>query len=367
MFKPNSGESLLISLLEGKTGWRKDLRGQLLANGLPNKRSEAWKWSDLRAAARNVTREHSVQLQSDVRPQWAEIDFKLDDTFSPGALAHGIATQTAIYRFHLGGVHNLDLGSGAGLSAASIIVSVASNVKCTVLERYRSAEEAFAISAVDYQLDPGAEVNRIVLTDDVTDTAWLLSSSISLSPDSTFSQTSLTFGSRFFRQETRVSHPGQGASATLNAAYLAGPERHADFSTIVKMTGPGGKLRQLTKGIAHGGGRGVFQGKIHVEQAAQQTDAEMTHKGILIDERSEIDAKPELEIYADDVVCSHGNAIGTLDEMAMFYMRQRGLPEADARRLLLESFLDETLDAVAHEKTKDTLQSRISNRLKGLL
>lgn len=367
MFKPNSGEALLISMLEGADGWRGEVRDRLVANGLPSKRNEAWKWSDLQAAARNVTNRESVKLNSDTEPQWAQINYTLDDKFSAGALAHAAAWQTAFYRFHLGGVYNLDLGSGPGVSAASVIISVAPNVRCTVLERYRSAEEAFALSAVDYQVGPGAQVERVVLTDDVPNTAWVLSSAVSLSPGAHFTQTCVTFGSRFFRQETRVSHPGEGASATLNATYLAGTDRHADFTSNVRVKGPGGTLRQLTKGIAHSGGKGVFQGKIHVEQAAQQTDAEMTHKGMLIDERSEIDAKPELEIYADDVVCSHGNAIGTLDEMALFYMRQRGLPEVDARRLLLESFLDETLDAVSDEKTRETLQSRITGRLKGLL
>ncbi|MEE2524833.1 SufD family Fe-S cluster assembly protein [Hyphobacterium sp. HN65] len=366
-FEPNNGEAIFIAMLDGSDGWRKDVRDRLVAKGLPTKRDEAWKWSDLRRAARDITKRGSTQLRAEMAPQWADLKRETGDEFSAGALAQAAAHQTAFFRHHLGGTYNIELGASVGASVASVVISLPRALEYTILEHYRAADGALAIANVDYEVGPGAKVNRVVLFDDAPQAGWVLSSNVSLAPGASFTQTSLTFGAKFLRQETRLSHPGQGATATLNGAYLVGAGGHADMTSIVNMQGEGGELDQLTKGIVHSGGRAVFQGKIHVDQAAQKTAANMTHRGMIIDDRSEIDSKPELEIYADDVECSHGNAIGTLDEMALFYMQQRGLPEADARRLLVESFLDETLSAVKDEKTRDSLSGRIAAKLKGLV
>jgi len=140
-----------------------------------------------------------------------------------------------------------------------------------------------------------------------------------------------------------VSVEGDGAEVTLNGAYLAGAGRHADLTSMIEHKAPGGVTRQLIKGIARKGGRGVFQGKIVVERAAQKTDARQHHQGLLLEDGAEIFAKPELRIHADDVQCAHGNTAGGLDERALFYMRSRGIPEAQARALLIEGFLAETI------------------------
>ena len=113
--------------------------------------------------------------------------------------------------------------------------------------------------------------------------------------------------------------------------------------------------RQLIKGVARKGGRGVFQGKIVVERGAQKTDARQYHQGMLLEDGAEIFAKPELMIHADDVQCAHGNTAGGLDESALFYMRSRGIPEAEARALLIEAFLVETIPGELPEALRDEL------------
>ena len=142
-----------------------------------------------------------------------------------------------------------------------------------------------------------------------------------------------------------------------------------DAETVVIGLSSSGKTEPVIeglKGAAARGGRGVFQGKIHVERAAQKTDAKMNHRGLLLDGRSEIDAKPELEIYADDVVCAHGNALGAMDAAALFYMRQRGLSEAGARALLTQSFLAEPLERLSDETVRDALMARLQTALEGV-
>ena len=158
-------------------------------------------------------------------------------------------------------------------------------------------------------------------------------------------QTSLALGAKLARIETRIDHFVGGSEAVLNGAYLAGGGFHADMTSHVRHSQPGCVTRQDVKGAARAGGKGVFQGKFLVARDAQKTDAEMQHNALLLEEGAEINAKPELEIYADDVQCAHGNTAGALDPAALFYMRQRGIPEAEARAMLTESFIAEAFTA----------------------
>ena len=125
----------------------------------------------------------------------------------------------------------------------------------------------------------------------------------------------------------------------------------ADLTTEVIHEGEGGSTAQLHQGArcAARSLRAVFQGRIVVARGADRTDAKMGHHGLILSERAEIDAKPELEIYADDVACAHGNTVGALDEEALFYARSRGIPEAEARAMLTEAFVGEVVDRIEHD------------------
>jgi len=123
--------------------------------------------------------------------------------------------------------------------------------------------------------------------------------------------------------------------------------------------------RQLIKGAARKGGRGVFQGKILVAPQAQKTDARQNHHALLLDDGAEVFARPELEIHADDVACAHGNSVGALDAMALFYMRQRGLPETAARALLVRAFLEEAVPGWLPDNIRTEVLARIDAGLGG--
>ena len=209
----------------------------------------------------------------------------------------------------------------------------------------------------DFTLEAGASLTRVVIQ---TGAELPLSMARArLGAGARYTQFILSFGARLARLETHVTIEGAGASVTMNGAYLCGDGRHADLTSIIEHKAPGAVTRQLIKGVARKGGRGVFQGKIVVERGAQKTDARQHHRGLLLEEGAEIFAKPEFMIHADDVQCAHGNTAGGLDEGALFYMRSRGIPENDARALLIEAFLIETIP--------DGLPQNLHDELTGLI
>jgi Fe-S cluster assembly protein SufD len=332
-------EKALINQLDGATGWLAQLRDATLKGGMPTRRDEMWKWSDLRRAAGPIAMAGEIEL----------VGLDLGETIA----ADGD-------RFELNAI------AGAGTSAAARTLIVPAGVSATLVERYRADAGSAGNVHLDIRIEPGAKLDRVGVIESDADGILVTSARIEIGEGGKLNQVMLTSGGKLVRDETHIMHAGEGAEADLGAVYLLEEGRHADFTSSVHHTGPGGITRQLVKGAAAARARGVFQGKFHVERAAQQTDARMTHRALMLDERAEIDAKPELEIYADDVQCAHGNALGAIDETALFYMRQRGLSELKARAMLIESFLIEPLDMISDEELRANISSTLRERLDGL-
>ncbi len=156
---------------------------------------------------------------------------------------------------------------------------------------------------------------------------------------------------------------GGGAVVLLDGVYVLQGARHSDQTTQVVHEIPHGETRQLTKGVVQDQARGVFQGRIVVAEGADGADARMGHHALILSDRAEIDAKPELLIYADDVACAHGNTVGALDEDALFYALSRGIPEAEARALLIGAFLGEVLDRIVHPPARELARAWLAARL----
>ncbi|MFY0637717.1 Fe-S cluster assembly protein SufD [Maricaulis maris] len=330
-----AAEQALIDALDGATGWRAQLREATQRDGLPTRRNEFWKWSDLRRAANDVS----------------------------GAGRLDVTGLDKLANVKDGDRIELAVAASAGASAADAALVVPAGVSVTLVERLAGAAGSLGNWHMVIRVEAGARLDRVVITDHDADAIFVGSAEIELAEDATLNQTMVDTGARLSRNETHVTHPGQGARIDMGGAYVLAAGRHADSTTVVHHAGPGCQTRQLVKGAVASGGHGVFQGKFIVDRIAQQTDARMTHRALMLGEKAEIDAKPELEIYADDVQCAHGNALGTLDETALFYMRQRGLPEAKARALLIESYLAEPLDQVSDETLREELKSILRARL----
>jgi Fe-S cluster assembly protein SufD len=173
----------------------------------------------------------------------------------------------------------------------------------------------------------------------------------------------LTANGRMTRNEAVVELAGEGGVAHLAGAVVGDGEFHHDDTVFVTHGAPGCESRQVFKKVLKNGAVGVFQGKILVKPAAQKTDGYQISQSLLLDEDSQFLAKPELEIYADDVKCSHGSTSGAIDETAMFYLRSRGVPEAKARSLLVLAFLAEAMEEIADAAIAEDIRQRLEGWL----
>lgn len=325
---------------------------------LPSRRDEDWRWTDLRGLIRILPPPSAAAVARDPGP----FDSLADDVrlcvngaaIAPIDVAAGESATVAL-RF-------VSLGSGSHVASAEI--TVGADGRLQLLESYESNEAALAQASLRITLGPGARVERILLTQDSPDAVCVSQTEVTLAPKARFEQTVVTSGARRQRLETRVLHPGGEAQLRLDGLYLLSDKAHADQTTVVTHAGADGCTVQLTKGVARDQARGVFQGRIVVEEGADRTDARMGHHALILSDRAEVDAKPELEIYADDVACAHGNTVGALDDNALFYARQRGLPELEARALLTEAFIGEVVERIDHEGAREVVRAWAAERLR---
>jgi Fe-S cluster assembly protein SufD len=279
-----------------------------IAVDFPNRRVEAWKYSDLRAVFADA----------------------------PPPLRDG---RDIIER----------------LAPSTERVVVAAGESSSVSETLSAS--GLEVQAKDYVLERGATLNRLVVQDNPD--LPLSIARISLAEGAKLNQIVLATGGRLARIETHIDVNGARAEVQLNSIYLAAKGRHADLTSVIQHHATGCITRQMTKGAVRAGGRGVVQGKIVVMREAQQTDARQYHHGLLLDEGAELFAKPELMIYADDVQCAHGNTAGALSDDALFYLRSRGIVESEARALLVEAHLADAIPAHASDDVRDMLLGRI--------
>jgi Fe-S cluster assembly protein SufD len=349
----------------------------------PTRRLEGWRWSDLQRVLKTLPPESPpVGLAPGQGPFHGLAEDELlfvngrgPDTlvlrqaqdegfYSSGSSPHGepveprgrTLTGALILRFVSDAV-----GTG---HEVCIRLHVPENASATLFESYEGRGSAyFANTLIEIELGAGARLERIVRLDEPADAVSISTSAVRLSAGSAFRQTVLASGARLQRHETHVRHPGQGATAEVNGAYVLRAQRHFDLTTTVTHEGEGGTTRQLIKGVVADESRGVFQGRITVLAGADRTDARMGHHALVLSDRAEVDAKPELEIWADDVQCAHGNTVGSLDENALFYARSRGMTEAQARALLTEAFLGQAVDGIVHEAAQERARAWIAERL----
>jgi Fe-S cluster assembly protein SufD len=180
-----------------------------------------------------------------------------------------------------------------------------------------------------------------------------------IAANATYDNFTLNAGARLARNEIHAALNGPQGACHMNGAQLVADGQHADTTTVLHHAAPDCASRQTYKTVLSGRSRGVFQGKILVSQAAQRTDGYQMNQALLLSEDAEMDSKPQLEIYADDVKCSHGATVGALDADQLFYLRARGIPFEAARSMLVEAFLTEAVDGVADETCRAALDEAL--------
>ncbi len=394
--------------------------GRFASNGLPHRRIEEWKYTDLRGVMKDVPplavddatkttiadvivamgalgrieAPRFVLVNGAYRKELSNISglvgvhitplsetLRSDDpagTLPSGeedrgtdavlALNTAFVTDGALIEVDAGTKHDLPLllvhvraGRTPHLSVARNQIRVGEGADVTIVELFvavpGSTVEGQMNTASDVRVAEGAKLAHIKMTTDLGSVTHLANWLVELGGESTYRAFQYTAGVGLARNQIRATFKGEDAKLDISGAFLARKQEHIDTTLFVDHAVPHGESRELFKGVLDGESRGIFQGKVIVRPHAQKSDGKQMAQALMLSETAEFDSKPELEIYADDVVCGHGSTSAALDDDLLFYLRARGVPVEEARALLIQSFVGEAIDKVENEVVREALLS----------
>ncbi|WP_237214402.1 Fe-S cluster assembly protein SufD [Falsiroseomonas oryziterrae] len=400
-------EGLRTRLPGARVAWVEALRERAAEafrqSGFPTRRVEAWKYTDLAGVAGAVfgepltSVEDRLEIPAAMHPRAVFVDGRFRPDLSTlaglGFTAESLADALPRLEGWLGSLARPASEPMAALNGMlfedGLVVHVPAGVAGGVLELLSIAteserapayhprhlvrlgagasltivESATGPSGARYLHNPvfeievaeGARLNHGRLQLEGHEGVFLSTVYARVGAGAAYDNFTLNAGARLARNEIHVALTGLKAEAHMNGVQLVGDGQHADTTTSLDHAAPDCASRQTYKTVLAGRSRGVFQGKIHVHQVAQKTDGYQMNQALLLSPEAEIDSKPQLEIYADDVKCSHGATVGELDADHLFFLRARGIPEAQAKAILVEAFLTEAVEAVADETIRTAL------------
>ncbi len=245
------------------------------------------------------------------------------------------------------------------------VVMLGVGSRASILEVYAGEGRYWRNDLLGVLLGERADLSRTVIVEELAKAVHLAQTEARVGDGASFTGFALLLNGQRVRHEANV-RIGENARCRLDGAFVVSGNDEANIVTAIDHAAPGGQTRELIKGVAAGRGHGAFQGNIIVREDAQKTDAHQLSRNLLIGARAAIDTKPQLEIYADDVKCSHGASVGDLDEAALFYLRARGIPSEEARHMLIDGFLREVVETVDDFATRVHLLRRLAGRLGSL-
>ncbi len=210
-------------------------------------------------------------------------------------------------------------------------------------------------AATELKIGAKAAIKHVKVQRDSDETFHLSTWLVELGPDARYDAFQFSTGAALARNQVYLRFAGEGAATDISGAFLLRARQHCDTTLLVEHRVPRCTSREMFKGVLDDEARGVFQGKIIVSPGAQKTDGKQMAGALLLSETAEFDSKPELEIFADDVVCGHGSTSGQIDKDLLFYLEARGIPEAEARALLVQAFVGEALERIEDEGLREAL------------
>ena len=374
-------------------------------HGLPQRSAEAWKYTDLRrlwegrfgeAAAsadaagllRRVLERAGLDVEgADALPRLVFVDGLLSDALSRLPQGYGCAgfegiavdAPVAHPMMALNAMLARDgavIRVPAGLDAGRLLlvtlahgdagahlhhrVMLEDGARLSLLEIAGGEGEYLNEGVFAFEIAAGAHVSHVRLQQDAPAALSFSTVRVHLAERSAYDGFNLALGAALARHEVHATLAGPHAIVHVNGAQLLADSQVADLSSVIAHDAPACNSRQTVKNVLTGRSRGVFQGKIVVARVAQKTDGYQMNQVFIVSEKSEIYTKPELEIYADDVKCSHGATAGALDEEQLFYMRSRGVPLVEARAILVRAFLDDALALVEDEMARMVLDRAVA-------
>ena len=246
-----------------------------------------------------------------------------------------------------------------------LIIIAEQNSDSTIFEevRIRGNGTNFVNSVMNIIIEDGANLEHIILDDFAKDTYNISNICVKQKKDSNFRSHNFSIGKKLARRDYNIELLGTGANCDLYGLYFVDGDNHIDHHTTIEHKKEHCTSNEHYKGILSGKAVGVFNGRIHVHPKAQKTDAIQNNQNLLLTDDAIIHTKPELEIYADDVKCTHGATIGQLDEKALFYLRTRGLNQKSAQQLLMRAYVGEIIDYISNENIRSEMMDIVLNRL----
>jgi Fe-S cluster assembly protein SufD len=317
-------------------------------------------WSDLNASDPGVTltelfafaAEQTTYRLGDI-PGKDDIAFWLNTAFMTGGVALHVK-KNARHPVHIAHVF---AGNSAAAMYPRCVVIVEPGAQLTLIESFEGP------ASLDYQVNSvlelvigdGARVDHIKIGSDGEAALRLSTLGVTVGANSTYNDFAFTTGGGVVRNQTFVRFSGEGTEASIGGATLLRNHQHVDNTLVIEHAAGGCKSRERFRSVLDGQSRGIFQGKIIVNPHAQKTDAKMASHALLLSDEAEADNKPELEIFADDVQCGHGATAGALDSALKFYLMSRGISEKQAEALLIQAFVGEAIEEITHEGIREAI------------
>jgi Fe-S cluster assembly protein SufD len=308
---------------------------------LPTPKEEAWKYTNLpRALPEGLTREEDAAAIV-IHKNRGQICEQSEDI--------------------------LFTGRDGFLHSPVLKVVLEEGAELTLIERHEGRGAYWKNMSIEIELAAGAKLNHYRLIEDSVEGVLTLRTHVTQKKDSAYNSFSLLTGSKLTRNEFHSEIEESNVTTYFNGINLLSDNQHGDTTILVEHKAPHCISSQLFRSVLADKARGVFQGKVHVHRPAQKTDAYQLSNALLLSDSAEMDTKPELEIYADDVKCSHGATTGQLEDNALFYLRSRGLSEAQARQLLIQAFVDEVADKIEDENFRKEVKGKTEKWLQQVL
>ncbi len=245
------------------------------------------------------------------------------------------------------------------------LIVVGDNSQITIVESYVGLDDSlyFTNSVTEIIAGQNAVIDHCKLQQESEKAFHIATLAVHQDRASNFTSHSISLGGAFVRNDVNAKLDAEGVECTLNGLYVAGGDQLVDNHTLIDHAKPHCNSHEVYKGVLDGKSKGVFNGKIIVRPDAQKTDAKQTNKNLLLSDKAVIDTKPQLQIYADDVKCTHGATIGQLDNDAIFYLRSRGIGPEDARNMLTYAFANDILSRIKIDKVRAHLDAALLSRL----
>ncbi|MGH6889495.1 MAG: Fe-S cluster assembly protein SufD [Rhizomicrobium sp.] len=408
---PESFAPAAAKHLRSSASWLAARRARALAAfqsvGVPHRRVEEWKYSDLRSALE--ARRGDVAEVSAARDPFAAIvasrivigEGTFDEAQKDGAGGFEVQDLAKLGDDAPDWIRkNLGYGLESGIGAASlafmrggaalrvprgvqaqvhlrflqtietvhtrVLVEVGEGASLLLLETHDATNGVTNIG-MEFVLQPDAKLTHLRVARPAPNAVQVEEIAIRAARSARYESRLVSGGAKLSRLELAIALEGEGAEAVLSGAGVLSGSLHTDITTHVDHVAGKTTSAQLFKLVAGGHARAVYQGKITVRKGADGSDSRQTAKAILVGARAEADLKPELEILADDVKCAHGAAVGDLDADSLFYMRSRGIPEAEARQLLVRGFLEETVADIGRDDLREAVRQFVEDALTGAL